>query len=121
MGEISFSEICGLARALEPHVAGARPRERVPLQVRDRDDRVVERRLDVRLTVDDVLLLPPPCLLRLGLRHLSLSGLSAAPTSWPGPSCGPRSSSWGPSGSERSCASAVRGPGATDGGGRPGS
>src|SRR5918996_5588647 len=74
MGEISFSEICGLARALEPHVAGARPRERVPLQVRDRDDRVVERRLDMRLTVDDVLLLPPPCLLRLGLRHLFLPG-----------------------------------------------
>src|SRR5437762_2608868 len=59
----------GLPRALEPHVAGARPRQGVPLAVRDRDDGVVERRLDVGLSVDDVLLLAPAGLLRLGLGH----------------------------------------------------
>ena len=46
-----------LARALEPDVAGRGPRERVALLVGDRDDRVVERRLDVRDPVGDVLAL----------------------------------------------------------------
>src|SRR5437867_1339808 len=59
----------GLAGALEPHVAGARPAQRVSLLVGDRDDRVVERRLDVRLPVQDVLLLPTLRLLRFGLGH----------------------------------------------------
>src|SRR6266542_6176147 len=59
----------GLPRALEPHVAGARPRQGVALAVGDRDDRVVERGLDVGLAVDDVLLLAPAGLLRLGLGH----------------------------------------------------
>src|ERR1700675_4883321 len=44
-----------LAGALEADVPGGGPRERVPLLVRDRDDRVVERRLDVRDAVADVL------------------------------------------------------------------
>src|SRR5439155_20136292 len=44
-----------LARSLEPDVPCARPGERVPVEVRDRHDGVVERRLDVRLPVRDVL------------------------------------------------------------------
>src|SRR6476660_3246308 len=60
-----------LARALEADVAGARPGQRVALQVCDRDDRVVERRLDVRLSVQDVLLLATLRLLGFGLRHRS--------------------------------------------------
>src|SRR4029453_397967 len=59
----------GLPGALEPDVARAGPREGVALKVGDGDDGVVERRLDVRLAVDDVLLLLPPGLLGLGLRH----------------------------------------------------
>src|SRR5438445_6110113 len=59
----------GLAGALEAHVPGARPAEGVPLLVRDRDDRVVEGGLDVRLPVQDVLLLAALGLLRLGLGH----------------------------------------------------
>src|SRR6186997_3624417 len=59
-----------LARALEAHVAGARPAERVALQVGDRDDGVVERRLDVRLSVYDVLLLAALRLLHFWLGHL---------------------------------------------------
>src|SRR5690242_9748884 len=46
-----------LARALEADVTGAGPRDHVPLRVGDRDDRVVERALDVRVPVGDVLLL----------------------------------------------------------------
>src|SRR5690242_11010261 len=45
-----------LARALEAGVAGGRPRERVALAIGDRDDRVVERRVDMRDTLGDVLL-----------------------------------------------------------------
>src|SRR5438132_9924380 len=62
-------ERSGLAGALEANVAGARPAEGVPLLVGDRDDRVVEGRLDVRLPVQDVLLLATLGLLRLGLGH----------------------------------------------------
>src|SRR5262245_11272092 len=58
-----------LARALEADVAGARPGQRVALLVGDGHDRVVERRLDVRLPVQDVLLLATLGLLGLGLRH----------------------------------------------------
>src|SRR5207245_8172277 len=46
-----------LARALEAHLAGARPGDHVAHRVGDRDDRVVERALDVRVAVSDVLLL----------------------------------------------------------------
>src|SRR4029077_8034504 len=60
----------GLAGALEADVAGARPRQRVALQVGNRDDRVVEGRLDVRLPVQDVLLLATLRLLGFRLRHV---------------------------------------------------
>src|SRR3954452_6911019 len=56
----------GLARALEADVTGGGPRDHVALRVGDRDDRVVERRLDVRLAVRDVLLLLAPDLLDPG-------------------------------------------------------
>src|SRR3954453_1185684 len=45
-----------LARALEAGAAGGLPRDHVPLAVGQGDDRVVERRLDVRLADRDVLL-----------------------------------------------------------------
>src|SRR6185312_28049 len=45
-----------LARALEARGAGRLPRDHVPVLVGQRDDRVVERRLDVRLADGDVLL-----------------------------------------------------------------
>src|SRR3954462_9989121 len=45
-----------LARALEADVAGTGPQDHVALRVGDRDDRVVERALDVGLAVGDVLL-----------------------------------------------------------------
>src|SRR5205823_5756203 len=45
-----------LARALEAGAAGGRPRQRVPLAIGDRDDRVVERRVDVRDAFRDILL-----------------------------------------------------------------
>src|SRR6188472_3474231 len=44
-----------LARALEPRRAGGLPGDHVPLLVGQGDDRVVERRLDVRLADRDVL------------------------------------------------------------------
>src|SRR3954452_18529464 len=44
-----------LARALEARGAGRLPDDHVPLAVGERDDRVVERRLDVRLADGDVL------------------------------------------------------------------
>src|SRR3954447_6159621 len=53
-----------LARALEAHLAGARPGDHVAQRVRDRDDRVVERALDVGVPVSDVLLLLAAHLLR---------------------------------------------------------
>src|SRR6266566_3460550 len=68
-------ERSGLAGALEAHVAGARPAEGVPLLVGDRHDRVVEGRLDVRLPVQDVLLLATLGLLRLGLGHVARASL----------------------------------------------
>src|SRR5262249_38273754 len=46
----------GLARALEARAAGRFPRDHVSLAVGQGDDRVVERRLDVRLADRDVLL-----------------------------------------------------------------
>src|SRR6185295_3341282 len=63
------SERGGLPGTLETNVPGTRPAERVPLLIRDRDDRVVEGRLDVGLPVQDVLLLATLRLLRLGLGH----------------------------------------------------
>src|SRR6187455_378100 len=52
--------ICGvgrrLARTLEANLAGGRPRHHGTRGVRDGDDRVVERGLDVRLTVSNGLL-----------------------------------------------------------------
>src|SRR5215218_8566604 len=45
-----------LARALEAGAAGGLPRDHVPLAVGQRDDRVVEARLDVSLTEGNVLL-----------------------------------------------------------------
>src|SRR4029077_7257111 len=47
----------GLAAALEALRTGRAPRDDVPIHVADRDDRVVERALDVSLAVDDVLAL----------------------------------------------------------------
>src|SRR3954466_2290857 len=46
-----------LARALEADLAGGRPRDHRTGRVGDRDDRVVERALDVGVPVGDVLLL----------------------------------------------------------------
>src|SRR6478736_8807286 len=46
-----------LAGALEADVAGGRPADHRPRRVGDRDDGVVERALDVRVAVGDVLLL----------------------------------------------------------------
>src|SRR5690606_7218919 len=56
----------GLARALEPDVARGRPRDHGTVGVGDRDDRVVERALDVGLAHGDVLLLLAADLLRPG-------------------------------------------------------
>src|SRR5262249_38216941 len=60
-----------LAGALEADVARRGPGEDVPLQVGDGDDRVVERRLDVRDAVGDVLafLLARASPRGTGLRH----------------------------------------------------
>src|SRR5688572_29392416 len=51
-----------LARALEPGHAGRAPAHHRATEVGDRDDRVVERRLDVRVPLGHVLLLPAPLL-----------------------------------------------------------
>src|SRR5207302_11318919 len=53
-----------LARALEAHLAGARPGDDVAHGIRDRHDGVVEGALDVSVAVGDVLLLLAPDLLR---------------------------------------------------------
>src|SRR3954465_14013529 len=63
----------GLARALETGAAGGLPRDHVALAVGERDDRVVERRLDVRLADGDVLLdLAAAALRSAGSRHYFL-------------------------------------------------
>src|SRR5690606_34540386 len=70
----------GLARALEAHAARGRPADDGARRVGDRDDRVVERRLDVGVAQRDVLLLLATRLARggLGLCHLcSLLNLRA--------------------------------------------
>src|SRR6478736_8790953 len=61
-----------LARALEAHAARRRPADDGARRVGDRDDRVVERRLDVGLAQRDVLLLLAARLARggLGLCHV---------------------------------------------------
>src|SRR4249919_1103125 len=59
-----------LAGALEAGDAGGAPADDRPVEVRDRDDRVVERGLDVDVPLGDVLLLPPALLDRLlAFRH----------------------------------------------------
>src|SRR3954470_17041654 len=60
----------GLPRALEADLAGRGPRDHGTAGVRDRDDRVVERALDVGVPVSDVLLLLAP-----GLARRRLAGL----------------------------------------------
>src|SRR5690606_6841126 len=59
----------GLARALEAHVACRRPGDHRTVGVGDRHDGVVERALDVRVSVRDVLLFLAAALLgpRAGL------------------------------------------------------
>src|SRR6266508_4616518 len=105
-----------LAGPLEADVARRRPRDRVALWVGDGHDRVVEARLDVGVGVGDVLLLPPPWLLRSALLRWQ-SGLLTS--SWPS-SCRPPSSS-GPCGCARWCACAGRGRAGPGGAGCPGS
>src|SRR4051812_32021303 len=61
----------GLTRALEADVAAGRPADHVAVRVGDRDDGVVERALDVRVAVRDVLLFLAPDLLYAG----ALTGL----------------------------------------------
>src|ERR1700749_4675456 len=58
-------EGCRLARSLEADVTRRRPGDDIALRVGDRHDRVVERALDVRGTVRDVLLFPATGLLPL--------------------------------------------------------
>src|SRR6188768_2406652 len=59
-----------LAGALEAGHAGRAPADDSPVEVGDRDDRVVERRLDVNVPLRDVLLLAPTYLDRsLAFRH----------------------------------------------------
>src|SRR4029079_1505698 len=66
-----------LARALETHLAGGRPRDHRTGRVRNGHDRVGERALDVRLPVGDVLSFLAPHLLDGGgastclRRHIS--------------------------------------------------
>src|SRR5438067_1355868 len=92
----------GLARALEPGRAGGLPRDHVALLVGERDDRVVEARLDVRLADRDVLL-------RLAPRATARGGLSPRRRHVTSPStCRDRRSSSGPCGSVRSSSSAAR-------------
>src|SRR6478736_4575264 len=62
-----------LAGALEAGRAGRAPADDRAVEVRDRDDRVVERGLDVNMPLRDVLLLTPTCLDRsLAFRHASV-------------------------------------------------
>src|SRR6185437_6562381 len=84
-----------LARALEACGAGGLPRDDVPLAVGERDDRVVEARLDVRLADRDVL---ADATARTALRGRCSTGRRHA--RWPS-SRGRRSSS-GPCGCARS-------------------
>src|SRR5882757_7825429 len=59
-----------LARPLEAGHTGRAPADDRAVEVRDRDDRVVERGLDVNVPLRDVLLLTPTCLDRsLAFRH----------------------------------------------------
>src|SRR5947207_2236343 len=59
-GGLLRGERRGLAAALEALGAGRTPRDDVAVQVADRDDRVVERALDVSLSVDHVLAFAAP-------------------------------------------------------------
>src|SRR5687768_16018583 len=61
-GELG-GERSGLSGALEPDLAGRRPRDHRTVRVRDGHDRVVEGALDVRLPMGDVLAFLAPDLL----------------------------------------------------------
>src|SRR5215203_2080662 len=62
-----------LAGALAPGHTGRAPADDRTVEVGDRDDRVVERGLDMNVPLRDVLLLTPTCLDRsLTLRHSSV-------------------------------------------------
>src|SRR6186997_2254088 len=64
---------CALAGALETGDAGRAPADDRTVEVGDRDDRVVERGLDMNVPLRDVLLLTPTCLDRsLAFRHSSV-------------------------------------------------
>src|SRR5205807_6335296 len=84
----------GLAAALEALGAGGAPRDDVAVQVADRDDRVVERALDVRLADRDVLALATPgpggllLLLAHGLLALLLAAGNRALRTTPSPAVG---------------------------------
>src|SRR5919201_1901314 len=92
--------LCGerrrLAGALEAGRAGGLPRDHVPVLVGERDDRVVERRLDVSLSDRDVLL---DAAARAASGRLATRRCHASPS----PSSRVRRSSPAPCVSERSC------------------
>src|SRR5207248_7755985 len=75
LGSQLGGERCRLAGALEPDVAGRRPRQDVALHVGDGHDGVVEGALDVRDPVGHVLAFAPPraTASRLRLRHYFLT------------------------------------------------
>src|SRR4051794_4216989 len=91
-----------LARALEADLAGGRPRDHRTGRVGDRDDRVVERALDVGVPVGDVLLLLATRLARRsGCGPLLRRHVPRTPVGWSRESvsigCPPATSSrWGP-------------------------
>src|SRR5947209_4495564 len=73
----------GLARALEADLARGRPRDHGTGRVGDGDDRVVERALDVRVAVGDVLLLLAAGLARrAGCGPLLRRHLPRTPVGW---------------------------------------
>src|SRR5918993_945765 len=79
---------CALAGALEPGDASGAPADDRSIEVGDRDDRVVERGLDVNVPLRDVLLLTPTGLDRsLSFRHSSVPRhfLRLTPTVFFGP------------------------------------
>ena len=71
-------EWSALSGALEVDVAGACPGNRVALGIGDRNQRVVERRVDVRNTNRDVLALLLFALLYLLSCHVLLVGLASS-------------------------------------------
>src|SRR5690606_23759806 len=128
-GELG-SEGRRLARALEADLARRGPRDHSAGGVGDRDDRVVERALDVRVTVRDVLLLLASRLADAGAglgRHVLV--LSRFEVCWSlgraallsaSPSSCPRRCAWAPCGYARWSSCAGRAPGGRGGDGCPG-